>query len=82
MSKYNNNTNSGTAEFNVISTSALYIGGRRFKDVIQDLISEDLLEQQEITDLRNLLLYLNTTGLNQSWVVNNDNSLLLNLILA
>jgi len=69
----NTNNNGGMTNIDVLSVGALYIGGKRFRDIIRSLISEDVLEQQEITDLRNLLLYLNTTGLNQSWVVNNDN---------
>ncbi len=73
MSKISNNTNSGLSVFNIIETGALFVGGKRFKDIIQELISEDLLEQGEIEDLRNLLTYLNTTALNEPWIINNDN---------
>jgi hypothetical protein len=68
-----NTNNGGITNIDVLSVGALYVGGKRFRDIIRSLISEDVLEQQEINDLRNLLLYLNTTGLNQPWVVNNDN---------
>jgi hypothetical protein len=65
--------NSGITNIDVLSVGALYIGGRRFRDVIQSLISEDVLEQGEIDNLRNLLLYLSTNSLNQPWIVDNDN---------
>jgi len=65
--------NGGITNIDVLSVGALYVGGKRFRDIIRSLISEDVLEQQEINDLRNILLYLNTTALNQSWIVNNDN---------
>ena len=51
----------------------LFINGIRFRDVVASLIAEDVLEQQELEDLRNILLYLDTTGLNQPWVVDNNN---------
>lgn len=51
----------------------LFINGIRFRDVIQSLISEDALEQQEIDEIRNILTYLDTSTLTQSWVLNNDN---------
>ena len=73
MSKISNNTNSGLSVFNIIETGALFIGGKRFEDIISELISEDILEQGEIEDLRNLLTYLNTSGLNEPWIVNNEN---------
>jgi hypothetical protein len=68
-----NTNNGGVTNIDVLSVGALYIGGQRFRDVIQSLVSEDALDQQQITDLRNLITYLNTTALNQPWIVNNDN---------
>jgi hypothetical protein len=65
--------NGGITNIDVLSVGALYVGGKRFRDIIRSLISEDVLEQQEINDLRNILLYLNTTALNQPWIINNDN---------
>ena len=62
----------------------LFINGIRFRDVVASLISEDVLEQQEIDDIRSILLYLDTSGLTQPWVVdnNNRNSVLKTLITA
>jgi len=51
----------------------LFINGVRFRDVVASLISEDVLEQQEIEDLRAILLYLDTSALTQPWVVDNNN---------
>lgn len=51
----------------------LFINGIRFRDVVASLISEDVLEQQEIEDLRTILLYLDTSALTQPWVVDNNN---------
>ena len=51
----------------------LFINGIRFRDVVASLISKDVLEQQEIEDLRAILLYLDTSALTQPWVVDNNN---------
>jgi len=68
-----NTNNGGITNIDVLSVGALYVGGKRFRDIIKSLISDDVLEQQEIDDIRNLLNYLNTTALNQPWIINNDN---------
>lgn len=68
-----NTNNGGITNIDVLSVGALYVGGKRFRDIIKSLMAEDALEQQEIEDLRNLLTYLNTTALNQPWIINNDN---------
>lgn len=73
MSKTTIGNNSGVFYKDVISAGAIYINGRRFIDYIQELISEDQLEQQEIDDIRNLLTYLDTTGLSTNWSINNTN---------
>jgi hypothetical protein len=57
----------------VLSVGALYVGGKRFRDIIRSLIAEDTLEQGEIDTLRTLLANLNTDGLTSEWIVNNDN---------
>ena len=51
----------------------LYIKGKKFRDYIDELVFEDQLEQSEITEIKLLLEYLDTTGLNSAWLVNNDN---------
>lgn len=68
-----NTNNGGITNIDVLSVGALYVGGKRFRDIIKSLLAEDALEQQEIDDIRNLLTYLNTTALNQPWIINNDN---------
>jgi len=64
---------SGIFNADIIQCNAIFINGKRFIEFIQELISEDQLEQQEIDDIRNLLTYLDTTALNQPWIINNDN---------
>ena len=73
MNSNNNNTNTGITRFNIIDCDGIFIAGQRLKDIVQALALEDQFEQNEIIALQNILNYLNTTGLNQSWIVNNDN---------
>jgi hypothetical protein len=68
-----NTNNSGITNVDVLSVGALYVGGKRFRDIIRSLIAEDTLEQGEIDTLRTLLANLNTDGLTSEWIVNNDN---------
>jgi hypothetical protein len=70
--KYMSNTNNVT-NFDVLSVGALYVGGKRFRDIIRSLIAEDTLEQAEIDQLRTLLFHLKTDGLTSEWIVNNEN---------
>ena len=51
----------------------LYIKGKKFQDYISDLVFEDQLEASEITEIKLLLEYLDTTGLNSAWTVTNSN---------
>lgn len=73
MSIRNINTNALISRFNIIDCEAIYVGGKRLKDLLNELAIEDQFEQQEIDDLRNLLTYLDTTALSVPWVVNNTN---------
>jgi hypothetical protein len=68
-----NTNNSGITNVDVLSVGALYVGGKRFRDIIRSLIAEDTLEQAEIDQLRTLLFHLKTDGLTSEWIVNNDN---------
>ena len=68
-----NTNNSGITNVDVLSVGTLYIGGKRFRDIIRSLIAEDTLEQSEIDTLRTLLTHLKTDGLTSEWIVNNDN---------
>jgi len=74
MNGGNPNTNQGGVTYiPAISTGALFINGKRFSDVISELISEDQFEQSEITELKLLVQYLNTSGLSSEWIVDNNN---------
>lgn len=73
MSIRNNNTNALISRFNIIDCEAIYVGGKRLKDLLAELAAEDALEQQEIDELRNLLTYLDTTALTVPWIINNTN---------
>ncbi len=73
MPKTSIGSNSGVFSSDIIQCNAIFINGRRFIEYIQELIAEDQLEQGEIDDIRNLLTYLDTSALNQPWIINNDN---------
>lgn len=66
--------NAGIYNFDNLNAQTLYIKGKRFEDYINDLVFEDQLEQDEITEIKLLLEYLDTTGLNSAWLVNNGNT--------
>jgi hypothetical protein len=54
-------------------SSVLYIKGKKFEDYINELVFEDQLEQGEIDEIRQIIQYLNTSGLTTEWVVGNNN---------
>jgi hypothetical protein len=54
-------------------SSVLYIKGKKFEDYITELVIEDQFEQAEITELKLLVQYLDTSGLNSAWLVDNQN---------
>lgn len=54
-------------------SSVLYIKGKKFEDYITELVLEDQFEQAEITELKLLVQYLDTSGLNSAWLVDNQN---------
>jgi hypothetical protein len=54
------------------ASGQLYIRGKKFEDYINELVFEDSFEQAEITELKLLLQYLNTTGLSSEWIVDNN----------
>ena len=66
--------NAGIYNFDNLNAQTLYIKGKRFEDYINELVFEDQLEQDEITEIKLLLEYLDTTGLNSAWLVNNGNT--------
>ena len=51
----------------------LYIRGIPFETYINQLVIEDQFEQAEITELKLLVQYLNTSGLSSEWIVDNNN---------
>ena len=51
----------------------LYIRGIPFETYIDQLVFEDQFEQAEITELKLLVQYLNTSGLSSEWIVDNNN---------
>jgi hypothetical protein len=57
----------------VLSVGALYVGGKRFRDIIRSLIAENEFEQSEIDELKLLVQYLNTSGLSSEWIIDNNN---------
>lgn len=65
--------NAGIYNFDNLNAQTLYIKGKRFEDYINELVFEDQLEQSEINEIKLLLEYLDTTGLNTAWLVTNSN---------
>lgn len=66
----------GDGVYNIPALNAsgqLYIRGKKFEDYINELVFEDSFEQAEITELKLLLQYLNTTGLSSEWIIDNNN---------
>jgi hypothetical protein len=54
-------------------SSQLYVRGKPFEQFINELVFEDQFEQEEITELKLLVQYLNTSGLSSEWIVDNNN---------
>ena len=71
MPKTTIGNNSGVSTFDIIQTNALFLGGKRLIDFIGELQQTTQFEQQEIDEIKQILLYLNTTGLTTEWVVSN-----------
>ena len=65
--------NAGIYNFDNLNAQTLYIKGKRFEDYILELNLEDAFDLQQIQELKDILLYLNTSGLSTEWIVNNDN---------
>jgi hypothetical protein len=54
-------------------SSQLYVRGVPFETYVGQLETEDQFEQAEITELKLLVQYLDTAGLNTAWIVDNQN---------
>ena len=63
----------GITEIPALNTQSLTIKGKPFEDYITELVIEDQFEQAEITELKQLVQFLDTTGLNTAWLVDNTN---------
>lgn len=54
-------------------SSVLYVKGKKFEEYISELVAGDQFEQGEIDEIRQIIQYLNTSGLTTEWVVGNNN---------
>jgi hypothetical protein len=50
-------------------SSQLYVRGVPFETYVGQLETEDQFEQAEITELKLLVQYLDTAGLNTAWII-------------
>lgn len=66
-------SNAGVYQINALNVDTLWINGVPFQQYINQLVIEDQFEQEEITELKLLVQYLNTSGLNTEWIVDNNN---------
>lgn len=66
-------SNAGIYQINALNVNQFWVNGVPFQQYIDDLVLGDQFEQNEIDEIRQIILYLNTTGLTTEWVVNNTN---------
>ena len=66
-------SNAGVYQINALNVNSLFIEGVPFQTFISELVAGDQLEQGEIDEIKQVLLYLNTSGLTTEWVVGNNN---------
>lgn len=66
-------SNAGIYNINALNVNQFWINGIPFQQYVDDLVLGDQFEQNEIDEIRQILLYLNTTGLTTEWVVDNAN---------
>lgn len=65
--------NAGIYNYDNLNAQNLFIRGIPFQDYITELQGGDQFEQGEIDEIRQIIQYLNTTGLSSEWVVDNNN---------
>jgi hypothetical protein len=63
----------GVYDIGSANIDTLYIRGKKFQDYITELVFEDQFEQGEITEIKLLLEYLDTSGLSSEWIIDNNN---------
>lgn len=68
-----NTNNGGITNIDVLSVGALYINGRRFRDVVADLIGNISLNAEQIAIIQTFLTRIDISGLTGNWVVNDTN---------
>ena len=66
-------SNAGIYQINALNVNNLSVAGIPFQTYINNLVIGDQFEQGEIDEIRQIILYLNTSGLTTEWVVNNTN---------
>ena len=66
-------SNAGVYQINALNVDSLSILGIPFQQYINQLEGSDQLEQFEIDEIRQIIQYLNTSGLTTEWVVSNNN---------
>ena len=66
-------SNAGVYNINALNVNSLFINGVPFQTFINELVAGDQLEQGEIDEIKQVLLYLNTSGLTTEWIVGNNN---------
>jgi len=68
-----NTNNGGITNIDVLSVGALYINGRRFRDVVADLIGNISLNAEQIAIIQTFLTRIDISGLTGNWIVNDTN---------
>jgi hypothetical protein len=66
-------SNAGVYQINALNVNSLSINGIPFQTFINELVAGDQFEQGEIDELKQLVQYLNTSGLSSEWIVDNNN---------
>lgn len=66
-------SNAGIYQIPALNVNTLFINGVPFQTFVDQIVIGDQFEQGEIDEIRQVLLYLNTTGLTTEWVVGNNN---------
>lgn len=66
-------SNAGVYQIGALNVDTLWVKGLPFQQYITQLQVGDQFEQQEIDEIRQIILYLNTSGLTTEWVVGNNN---------
>lgn len=66
-------SNAGVYQIPALNVNSLFIHGVPFQQYITELVAGDQFEQAEIDEIKQIILYLNTSGLTTEWIVGNNN---------